>query len=395
MAQAGKKLFGRNGGLMAALLLALNPFHIWFSRDANFYIVVALSSTGALYFFACLLRRPRLRSWIGLTLMTGLGLWTHYFALAIPLVGFAYLAINFRRYHHLLRPWVAAQIVAVLPLAPWYVFLVQRGEFYFGSAASESPKLVDLLYTFWNFSIGYTVEYTPFVVASLVLFGGAVLLGVWRIRRENELLLPFLHCCLPIVLTFGMSFRLPMYVDRYIIVSLPAFLLLVVAGVMKAPRNWRAVWLAGLVAASMLGSLRFYYDEEYYTKEDWRGVVQYIQSQEQPGDAIMLLRIHSLLPFVGQYYHGDLPFEPILLQDTVRQPSTFADQYRRLWYVYGHRRVTHLLAKCQPMDEYSGVQQKEVRDWLKEHESDLVQREDFACISVLLYDLAGGAESGP
>jgi hypothetical protein len=281
-------------------------------------------------------------------------------------------------------------------LAPWYVFLVHRGEFYFGSAASDPPKLVDLFYTFWNFSIGYTVEYTPVVIASLVLFGGAVLLGVWRIRQRNELSLLLLHCCLPIALTFGMSFRLPMYVDRYMMVSLPAFLLLVVAGVMKAPRNWRAIWLAGLILASTLGALRLYYDEEYYTKEDWRGAVNYIQSQERPGDAIMPLRIHSLIPFIGQYYHGDLPFEPILLQNTVRQPATFADQYRRLWYVYGHGHdSTHLLAKCQLMDQYSAVKQEEVRRWLQEHESDLVQREDFACISVLLYDLAGGSEPGP
>jgi hypothetical protein len=35
--QVGRVMWGRRGGLIAALLLALNPFHVWLSRDASFY----------------------------------------------------------------------------------------------------------------------------------------------------------------------------------------------------------------------------------------------------------------------------------------------------------------------------------------------------------------------
>ena len=46
MAQVGRRLWGREAGLASALLLALSPFHVWFSRDAGFYALMALSSVG-------------------------------------------------------------------------------------------------------------------------------------------------------------------------------------------------------------------------------------------------------------------------------------------------------------------------------------------------------------
>jgi mannosyltransferase len=386
VAQAGRKLMGQGGGLIAALLLGLNPFHVWFSRDANFYTPVALSVVGALYFFLCLLQRPTLRSWVGLTLLTGIGLWSHYFAFAIPLVEFVYLLITLRRHYRLLRMWTIAQIVAFIPLLPWYIFVIRRGEFYFASAGHGSPHPVELLYSLWNFSVGYTEKVTPIILVSLLLFLGALVLGTRQAwKRQSPVWLFF---WLPIGATFLMSYRLSMYADRYLIGVLPAFLILVSWGALDLPKSLRRVWTAALILVSMLGTARIYYDMEHYAKEDWRGAAAYIEARERPGDAIMPLLYQSLTPFVGQYYHGELPFEPLIIQNTVRSPSTFEGKYRRLWYVAPHYHDSaHLLARCQPFDLYIDADDDQVRRWLMDHQDQLVQRVDLTCISVLLYDV--------
>jgi mannosyltransferase len=397
VAQAGRKLLNRRIGLIAAILMAVNPFHVWFSRDANLYTLVALSSTGALYFFAGVLRRQGFRPWLGLGLLTGIGLWTHYFTYAIPLVGFLYLLCTFGDNYVLLRRWVVTQLLAFAPLLPWAVSVILQGQFYIASSAVAKPHPMELLHTLWNFSIGYTEKVTPIVLVSLGLFGGTILLAILQFRRHpRSTLLLMLSLCLPIAMTFVIAQRLPMYMDRYLIVTLPAFLILVAGGAMSLPVRMRGLCLAGLIVASSIGTARIYYDEEYYTKEDWQGVASYIESQEQSGDAIMPLLYQSLVPLIGYYYHGKLPMEPILTQDRMRLPATFADSYQRLWYVAPHPHdSSHLLARCQTFDLYADVHEEPVRQWLMEHEVDLAQREDFACISVLLYDLSNDVGQNP
>jgi uncharacterized membrane protein len=386
-AQVGRKLLGRTGGLIAASLLALNPFHIWFSQDAGFYTLVTLAAVGSLYFFACLLERPAFHLWVGLIILTGIGLWSFYFAFVIPLVGFIVLVLTLRRNYHLLRTWVAAQAIAFVPLLPWYVFIVRRGEFYFGSAGRGSPSPLELLYTFWNFSIGYTEKITPVVLASLAFFGSALAFGVWREWNRGGLLL-LLSFFLPIGMVFLMSYRLPMYIDRYLIGTLPAFLLLISSGVLGLPKRLHGVWWGGLILVSVLGASRIYYDAEYYAKEDWRGVAAHIQTHERPGDAIMPLLYQSLVPLVAQYYHGNLPYEPLIIQHVVRPPATFAAQYQRLWYIAPHYNdSTHFLAHCQPFDLYADIDEPRIRQWLVKHQDHVVQQVDLSCVSILLYDV--------
>ena len=45
---AGKRTFGRNVGLLAALLLAVNPFHVFYSQEVRMYGLVALLSAATL-----------------------------------------------------------------------------------------------------------------------------------------------------------------------------------------------------------------------------------------------------------------------------------------------------------------------------------------------------------
>ena len=234
---------GRWAALPVALLLTVSPFHVWFSRDASFYALVTLSAVGTLYFFVRLLRRPRWLLWAGLAFFSSLGLCTHYFVFALPVVCLIYILLTWRKNWKLLRPWMLSQVVAFAPLAPWYAFVVLRRKFYFGSAATQPPRLVDLLYTWRNFSIGNTGDLTWEVPVAVALCGVLLVLAIIQIARTRRgagraaLLLLWLF--LPITMAYLMSFRVPMYVDRYLIPTFPAFILLVVGGMTALPLAWR------------------------------------------------------------------------------------------------------------------------------------------------------------
>ncbi len=400
MAQVGRLVRGSRLGLVSALLLALNAFHIWYSRDAGFYSVVAVSSLGSLYFFLRLLSRQRLRLWVGLSAFTALGICTHYFAFAMPFVQFVYLLVTLRRNHRLLRGWALSQALAFLPLLPWYALVIRRGVFYYGAAGAVAPAPLDILYTLWNFSIGYAGGANLPIVLSLAAFGSALLLGVGLAARRcwpaGRLLLLWL--VLPVALAFGMAFRLPMYLDRYLMPVFPAFLILVAGGIGVLGRRARRVLLAGLVIGSAAATVRLYHDPAY-AKEDWRGVAQYVEENERPGDLIMLLRYQSLTPLMAQYYRGVLPLEPLLIQDYERDPYEITEGYGRVWLIVPHDHgvpelphTMHLLARCQPADplDPESYSLPLLAEWVGDHLSDLAWHSDFTCLSLLLFEMPEG-----
>jgi hypothetical protein len=72
---AGRKWFGERVGLLAALLLAVAPFHVYYSTEARFYALSAFMAVLCLVTF-----RTR---WFALAV--ALTLYTHYFAVLVPL----------------------------------------------------------------------------------------------------------------------------------------------------------------------------------------------------------------------------------------------------------------------------------------------------------------------
>jgi len=78
---AGRELVSRRAGLIVALLVAVNPYLIWYSQEARSYGTLVMFGTLGLYFFARARRGQDRRSLIGWAVASGLALMTHYFAL--------------------------------------------------------------------------------------------------------------------------------------------------------------------------------------------------------------------------------------------------------------------------------------------------------------------------
>jgi mannosyltransferase len=52
--QLGRELFGRQAGVLAALLVAINPLYVWYSQEARMYtLLVLLGGVVYIYFGAC------------------------------------------------------------------------------------------------------------------------------------------------------------------------------------------------------------------------------------------------------------------------------------------------------------------------------------------------------
>lgn len=389
IAQVGRTLANAQVGLLAAALLVISPFHIWYSQEARMYTLLILSALGAMFFFARNFKRPYYYNWLSVALFTAIGINTHHFAFFVPLVQFIFIVTTLKQNHALLRPWISAQLLAGLSLIPWIGIILDWGHFYLSSATSRSPTMYDLFQTFWNFSIGYTEHITLFVIMALITFLLLLILGTKSMYRTNNGLLLLLWTVVPPLATFSLSFRLPMYLDRYISLSLPPFLLLVAAGISSIrPRTPRLAIAAFTISAMFVGLNRVYYDTKIYDRANWRGLGAYLEQNAGAGDTIAPWNYQDLVPLTF-YYHGTAPLKPIIVFDTVNLPLLPSHKTisEKLWVIIPYPNDSaHMVGHCQAFDIEKLAPPEALKEWRLKYQNKLSEIKEFPCIRVEIYE---------
>ncbi len=74
----GNALFARGAGLLAATLVAVNSFEVYYSQETRMYALLALCTAGGLWLFVRWTAKPDWRTGLGLALVNAAGLYTHY-----------------------------------------------------------------------------------------------------------------------------------------------------------------------------------------------------------------------------------------------------------------------------------------------------------------------------
>jgi 4-amino-4-deoxy-L-arabinose transferase-like glycosyltransferase len=390
--QLGRTLGGRHWGLMAGLLLALNPFALWYAKEARMYgLLLCLSIAGG-YAFWKLVRQPDVRHWLWLTVISALGFVVHYFAFVLSLAQFVYLVVSLRRTHRVLRWWVAAKVVAFLFFLPWAVAIVTREGRNFGIGWIQPATLLDLPLTLSNLALAVSNPTWPWTWAGLALVAGMVATGIVAGPKRSALhaLHPTPYSYLlvwlvvPIVFTWLLSLRLPLYVDRFLIICLPPLVLL--SSTMSLSPSWKVRGtMTVLIIVSTMASTRLWIDPKL-AKEDWRTAAIYVQSMEESGDTLVMRDFQTGIPF-GYYYRGALELQVASINQQTTPLDDLGQGYARLWLVYRRPfEATHALAGAQPFT-WQDDEEPVTRDWLVSHAPVLMQEMTFPGVYVALYRL--------
>ena len=170
---AGAALVSRRTGLIAAALVSVSPFLVWYAQEARSYALFALLAGLTLLFFGRALCKEK-GSLAGWAVTSSLALATHYFALFLVVPEAVWLLARLRPRR---RVWVASLLSAVVLLAHAPLMLEQRdnaeavaGSRLVSRAAGISKDLV----------VGYSLpaEVAGSLAAAALLVVGLVLLGI-------------------------------------------------------------------------------------------------------------------------------------------------------------------------------------------------------------------------
>ncbi len=328
--------------LLGTLLLAVSPFHIRISRDARMYGLLTLWTLLSIHAFVALLGRepapeqkqsrssppqslralfsdlrrrlttPRdvWAAWGLFWLVTGLGMFTHYFMAFVLLAEDLYVLLTWRRHRRLLPPWLAIHAALGGAMVLWAVL---------------SPGLWATLISVWNRGAASAVRWQALARGLNGLYLGTTQhpnwyhLGLGLIvtalgllpfkqrepsparRPGRDGLLRGLLLGVPIIAVLALPERVS---GRYLTPALPASILAMAVGLeelftflkdrLRAGVDARLRALAAsLVPLGLLGGL-FFVDVQAYpaiysrSGESFRAKTEYLNAHARADDGLLL-----------------------------------------------------------------------------------------------------------
>lgn len=232
--------FGSGAALIAAALVACNPFLIWYSQEARPYALVGLLGACSFYWFVRCLEEPGARPAVAWGVFSSLTIMTHYFAAFLIAGEVIWMLLRARER---VTIGASAAIGAVgLALVPLAAHQASTGHTNWIGAIPFSQRIIAIPERFLMGETGYR-ERSLLVVAaiSMIVVGIAALRLTGRSRSRVAALgvLAAASLVLPIVLALGgADFVWP----RNLLVSLlPVF---VIAGAALASLPSRALQIA-------------------------------------------------------------------------------------------------------------------------------------------------------
>lgn len=347
-ALVGAHIWSRAVGLGGALLLATNPFALYYAQEARAYTLATL--LGLLYALATIAyaRRPGIRAWVAAVFSGAALCYTNYlggFSVAgLVLAGAVSLLAVIRgharapgREGRMLRwappvGWAAAQVVTLLLLLPWlpavrYQMVTATSMASPGEQDIASQLLAALLVLLAGFPNGGPLSLGLLGLATLLLALG-LSWAVGQASVEQRIWLAG-GLLLPIIGVLAIFWGDGQFTPRYFLLAQPWLLLLLAAGAVEAGRMRASLGLVGrgLLAAVAVGGLAYWLTMAPNPRRQgaWDVIAAQVAALAQPGDAVFFappwarapfvvqykgapLQLYGAESFVGYYYDGRRPF---------------------------------------------------------------------------------------
>ncbi|MFH1840891.1 MAG: glycosyltransferase family 39 protein [Candidatus Shapirobacteria bacterium] len=287
----GKHWWNKKTGLIAALLVALNPFLFSYAFEGRMYALLGLTTSLSIYFFLK-------KSILGFILATTAAMYTHHFAIFIVFWEFLWTIKKSygEKWQNLTKSLIPFVIIGSLYL-PWLYPLYYQTSLVGSGFWLGKPVLLDLLGTTIKFLVGTQKNiYANIAFAALIV---GFLLRRWNQQFNKTLFLTGWFFS-PLVLTFLISQKFQsIFYDRYLLIVIPA------AAIIVASQR-RQLSFVFLTIVILLTAVLDYNYFTHPTKKPFREYANYIK---QKAVGIPLInyngRAHHL--WESKYYGLDAP----------------------------------------------------------------------------------------
>jgi len=400
----GKLFFDKETGLIAAFILSISPFHIYYSQEFRVYTLISLVTLISVYFLRRFQLSGKYRFLWGYVISHTLNFYMNIATVLILFAQIIFCVLYLRKYRALFKKWILANLMILTFISP-AIILITMDLIRSGGIAGVRSSLVTpffefgfvkwiSIYTLKNFSAGYNAS---ILVGSftLLLFLGLFISALVKTKNREALYLCLCCLCIPIIFMYaGQRF---LYADRYLIPSSFFLYLIVSNGIFYLKKPLIIATLALLSMLTLFSLVNYYSDYlliphkqrfAAHEKKANREAADYILRNFQEGDIIFHTHNHTTLPFEYyiNYYFKDKydrkkPFnkEQIALalqfsgssripyayktwseiRNIMTETNVAVEGHNRVWLVFSAREFNEA---CRP-----GSEELRILKWMKRH----------------------------
>lgn len=279
----GEFLKDKKTGLMAALLLAVAPLHIYYSQEARMYSLAAMLATLAFYFYLK-------KRFIFFSAVLALGLWADYMVIFIVPV-FLFLPRN--RIFTLLSLVFSLPMLLFLPsqlsigagVSPNWANLL-------GETNIKNTLLIPVKFIIGRISFDNNIFY--FLIVALPAFLIAYLLLQSFMQDKKQRLLWY-WLITPVIVGLVVGIFIPVVSYFRFLYVLPAMYILISLSKSK--------FIYILIVLNLAFSAIYLFNPKFH-REDWRGLVSYVESASE-GDTKVIFPANSQMEAYKYYAKKD------------------------------------------------------------------------------------------
>jgi 4-amino-4-deoxy-L-arabinose transferase-like glycosyltransferase len=294
-----KKILDARISLVALLLLALSPWHLYWSQNARFYVALLLFYTLALLTFYLGLEKDRPLYFLASLLLLGLAVKERLIALFFVPVILSYLLLLY-----------------VLPIEKPAGHRRRNLVLFFGPPGLvlalffTGPYLLNLSAWFEGFGGGNN---NPFWLLAGVMFymglpltcAGALGALYLLFQKSRVGLLLSLNAVIPILLLMSIS-SFHYTANRYVFIVLASWVILAAVAAVELLRQSQAagktlaIGLLIILILDPLSANAFYYRYQNGNRDNWKAALEFVKERKQEGDLVVTIN-----PEMANYYLQD------------------------------------------------------------------------------------------
>jgi 4-amino-4-deoxy-L-arabinose transferase-like glycosyltransferase len=372
------RLLSRRAALLATLLLACAPYHVYYSQEARNYALLLLLTVLSYLGLVAWDERPTPARAVAYVAATVLLLYTHAFGFFVWAAQLLWIAVRARErgdWRARLLPPIAT-FVLVLPwvAAPWTAMLLRQTSARTTSLRLTPPTIWSLLTSAYQFAGSPLSALILLPAAALEVYhslatreaSGAEEAEGPGLGRRARIALLLLWAAVPQLVPFVISqLAVPIYITRATIVTMPVLYLLAAARLARLGGRGQGA-LVSIAVLGSLGAQALYFQAR--TKEQWREVASAVDARARPGDVVLFDAAYGRRGF-DHYSHFPALRKVGLAHDVTsaagaEELAALPADTRRLWVVRfqrppGGQRVVDALAgryRLGGLAAYQGIE---------------------------------------
>jgi hypothetical protein len=299
----GKKFFNVRTGTIASGIFILSTYHFYFGLETRAYALLSLATAASLFYFQSLIAKPRsIQYVVALVFWNFVLVYSHYFGWFIVFVQFV-ASLLYLKDRVVFKKIIVAIFATAFLFIPMAVVFVKQ----FLKSSQGTWVQPPTRYDFWDQLHWFLNSKQVFNIVIVILAIGLVYTIIRKAKFEfdKKILTVLLWWLIPYTVMFFVSFRVPMFINRYILFNTIGLYLLIAVLINYLFEQKLAIAAGMIILVAMFFKLQINSKEFYYREvKNW---VFAVKAHSTEDSKVLLYPYWSDLSFM--YYYDRSIFE--------------------------------------------------------------------------------------